>query len=114
MAREMRLGGKERMKTGVVKIGLVAALGVVGLISAGGVYAGQPRVISTIQTGATWEPLGREEPLTVPEVHFRVKHSPFKSELVRYGQFQFNDAAWSLQGSYSCAVVIMREARQPV
>lgn len=103
MAREMKLGGKERMKTGVVKIGLVAALGVVGLISAGGVYAGQPRVISTIQTGSEWEPLGREEPLTVPEVHFRVKHSPFKSELVRYGQFQFNDAAWSLQGSYSCA-----------
>ena len=39
----------------------------------------------------------------MPEVHYRVKHSPYKSELVRYGQFQFNDASWGLQGEYACA-----------
>ena len=43
------------------------------------------------------------EPLTVPEVHYRVKHSPYKTELVRYGQFLFNDASWGLQGEYACA-----------
>ena len=47
--------------------------------------------------------LPRGEPLTVPEVHYRVKHSPYKSELVRYGQFIFNDASWGLQGEYACA-----------
>ena len=41
--------------------------------------------------------------MTVPEVHYQVKHSPYKSELVRYGQFIFNDASWSLQGEYACA-----------
>ena len=62
-----------------------------------------PQVMDTVQTGVVWEPLPRGEPLTVPEVHYRVKHSPYKSELVRYGQFQFNEASWTLQGEYSCA-----------
>jgi len=92
------------MKKGIVKLGIAAALGVAGLLTAvGNAEAGQPRVIATIQTGPEWEPLGRGEPLVVPEVHYRVKHSPFKSELVRYGQFIFNDASWSLQGEYACA-----------
>ena len=59
-----------------------------------------------------WEPLPRAEPLTVPEVHYRVKHSPYKSELVRYGQFQFNDASWGLQGEYACASCHYERARR--
>lgn len=62
----------------------------------------KPMVVATIQIGPEWEPLGRGEPLTVTEVHSRVKHVEYKSELVRYGEFIFNDASWGLQGAYAC------------
>ncbi len=88
------------MSKKMLVLGMVAAACFIG---AGVADAGQPQVIATIQTGPEWEPLGRGEPLTVPEVHFRVKHAPYKSELVRYGQFIFNDASWGLQGEYACA-----------
>ncbi|MCF6159349.1 MAG: heme transporter CcmC, partial [wastewater metagenome] len=78
------------MKKGMIKIGLVAALGIAGFATTGELMAAMPQVTATIQTGPEWEPLPRGEPLTVPEVHYRVKHSPYKSELVRYGQFLFN------------------------
>ena len=82
-------------------LGLVAvACFVIGAVTTD---AGKPQVIATIQVGPEWEPLGRGEPLTVPEVHFRVKHAPYRSEMVRYGQFIFNDASWGLQGEYACA-----------
>ncbi|MFQ5687977.1 MAG: heme transporter CcmC, partial [Candidatus Scalindua sp.] len=84
-------------------LGLIAGLCLIGTLAAPSIVsAGEAQVIATIQTGPEWEPLGRGEPLTVPEVHYRVKHSPYKSELVRYGQFQFNEASWTLQGEYSC------------
>lgn len=83
---------------------VVAALGYLGIaMNCDSLMAGEPQVVATIQTGPEWEPLGRGEPLTVPEVHYRVKHSPYKMELVRYGQFIFNDASWGLQGEYACA-----------
>ena len=91
------------MFTKTLKIGIIAALGIAGVVTTGQVMAGTPQVVATIQTGPEWEPLPRGEPLTVPEVHYRVKHSPYKSELVRYGQFIFNDASWGLQGEYACA-----------
>ncbi|MDE2217598.1 MAG: heme transporter CcmC, partial [Planctomycetota bacterium] len=91
------------MFTKTLKLGLIAALGIVGIVTAGQLRAGEPQVVATIQTGPEWEMLPRGEPLTVPEVHYRVKHSPYKSELVRYGQFIFNDASWGLQGEYACA-----------
>ena len=87
----------------LLTMGLVAALSLVGFSAPMTSEAGDAQVIATIQTGPEWEPLDRGEPLTVPEVHYRVKHSPYKSELVRYGQFQFNEASWTLQGEYSCA-----------
>ena len=65
--------------------------------------SGEAKVVSTIQVGDVWEPLDRAEPLTVPEVHYRVKHSPFRAKFVRDGQFLFNDASWALQGEYTCA-----------
>ena len=86
-----------------------AFLGIVSMVCAMGFsfstdsIAGEAQVVATIQVGPEWEPLGRGEPLVVPEVHYRVKHSPFKSKLVRDGQYLFNDAAWGLQGEYSCA-----------
>lgn len=86
----------------MLALGMVAAAACY-ISAAPAADAGQPQVISTIQIGPEWEPLGRGEPLTVPEVHFRVKHAPYKSELVRYGQFIFNDASWGLQGEYACA-----------
>ena len=86
---------------------VVAAVIFTGMTAGGSgpatVMAGEAHVVATIQTGPEWEPLGRGEPLTVPEVHYRVKHSPYKMELVRYGQFIFNDASWGLQGEYACA-----------
>ena len=89
------------MRKKMLVLGLVAAT----CIFAGTAItdAGKPQVIATIKIGEEWEPLGRGEPLTVPEVHFRVKHAPYKSQLVRYGQFIFNDASWGLQGQYACA-----------
>ena len=87
-----------------LKIGIIAALGIAGVVTTGQLMAGTPQVVATIQTGRRGgEPLSRGEPLTVLEVHYRVKHSPYKSELVRCGQFIFNDASWSLQGEYACA-----------
>ncbi|MDI6760178.1 MAG: hypothetical protein QMD05_05080, partial [Candidatus Brocadiaceae bacterium] len=84
---------------------VVAAVILTGMTAGGSgpatVMAGEAHVVATIQTGPEWEPLGRGEPLTVPEVHYRVKHSPYKMELVRYGQFIFNDASWGLQGEYA-------------
>ena len=97
------------MFTKTLKIGILDALGIAGVVTTGQLMAGTPQVVSTIQTGPEWEPLPRGEPLTVPEVHYRVKHSPYKSELVRYGQFIFNDASWSLQGEYACASCHLRE-----
>ena len=76
----------------LLTLGLVAVLSLVGFSAPMTSDAGEARVIATIQTGPEWEPLGRGEPTTVPEVHYRVKHSPYKSELVRYGQFQVNEA----------------------
>ena len=71
------------MKSRMIKIGIIAALGIAGVVTTGQLMAGMPQVVATIQTGPEWEPLPRGEPLTVPEVHYRVKHSPYKSELVR-------------------------------
>ncbi|MCK6469685.1 MAG: heme transporter CcmC, partial [Candidatus Brocadia sinica] len=71
------------MFTMTLKLGLIVALGIAGVMTTGELMAGTPQVVATIQTGPEWEPLPRGEPLTVPEVHYRVKHSPFKSELVR-------------------------------
>ncbi|MGR3320078.1 MAG: hydrazine synthase subunit gamma [Candidatus Anammoxibacter sp.] len=90
---------------------VITFLGIIGMVCLVGFSSsnvsmgmgGNAKVIGTIQIGPEWEPLGRGEPLVVPEVHYRVKHSPFKSKLVRDGQFIFNDAAWGLQGEYSCA-----------
>lgn len=82
---------------------VVAALMFFGIAVTGTAMAGEAKVVATIQTGPEWEPIERGEPLTVPEVHYRVKHSPYKMELVRYGQFIFNDASWGLQGEYACA-----------
>ena len=96
-----------------LKIGILAALGIAGVSTTGQLMAGTPQVVSTIQTGPEWEPLPRAEPLTVPEVHYRVKHSPYKSELVRYGQFQFNDASWGYRVSMHAPAVITRGARRP-
>ena len=59
-----------------LKIGLVAALGIAGVVMTGELMAATPQVVATIQTGPEWEPLPRAEPLTVPEVHYRVKHAP--------------------------------------
>ncbi|MDN3512090.1 MAG: heme transporter CcmC, partial [Candidatus Jettenia sp.] len=55
------------MFTKTLKIGLVAVLGIAGVVTAGEIMAGTPQVIATIQTGPEWEPLPRGEPLTVPE-----------------------------------------------
>ena len=102
------------MKRGMIKIGLVAALGIVGVVTTGELMAATPQVVSTIQTGPEWDMLPRAEPLTVPEVHYRVKHSPYKTELVRYGQFLFNDASWTLQGEYTCASCHYERGRRRV
>ncbi|MEZ6231946.1 MAG: hypothetical protein R3B44_14900 [Candidatus Brocadiaceae bacterium] len=51
------------MKKGMIQLGLIAALGVSGVMAAGEVMGGELRVVSTIQTGPEWEPLGRSEPL---------------------------------------------------
>ncbi|OOP57014.1 MAG: heme transporter CcmC, partial [Candidatus Brocadia carolinensis] len=67
------------MFTKAVKLSIVAALGLFGVVTTGQLMAGTPQVVATIQTGPEWEPLPRAEPLTVPEVHYRVKHSPYKS-----------------------------------
>jgi len=80
-----------------------AAFLLFGFTAVGDVTAGGAKVVATIQTGPEWAPPERGEPLTIPEVHYRVKHSPYRSELVRSGQFLFNDASWGLQGEYSCA-----------
>ena len=81
----------------------MVALAVVGFTAVSEVTAGEASVVATIQTGPEWTPPERGEPLTIPEVHYRVKHSPYRSELVRAGQFLFNDSSWGLQGEYSCA-----------
>ncbi|MCQ4573884.1 MAG: heme transporter CcmC, partial [Candidatus Brocadiales bacterium] len=81
----------------------VSFLMVFGIAAADSATAGEAKVVATIQTGPEWTPPERGEPLTIPEVHYRVKHSPYRSELVRTGQFLFNDASWGLQGEYSCA-----------
>ncbi|NUN24141.1 MAG: heme transporter CcmC, partial [Candidatus Jettenia caeni] len=49
------------MRNGMIKIGLVAALGIAGVVTAGEIMAGTPQVIATIQTGPEWEPLPRGE-----------------------------------------------------
>ncbi|WP_285442278.1 hypothetical protein [Candidatus Jettenia sp. AMX1] len=49
------------MFTKTVKIGLVAVLGITGVVTAGEIMAGTPQVIATIQTGPEWEPLPRGE-----------------------------------------------------
>ncbi|RIJ93560.1 MAG: heme transporter CcmC, partial [Candidatus Brocadia sp.] len=54
------------MKSGIKKIGLIAALGIMGVATTGQLMAGTPQVVATIQTGPEWEPLPRAEPLTVP------------------------------------------------
>ncbi len=84
-------------------LGLVCMVGMVGFSFSNVSFGGEAQVVGTIQIGAEWEPLGRGEPLVVPEVHYRVKHSPFRGKLVRDGQYLFNDASWGLQGEYSCA-----------
>ena len=53
----------------MIKIGILAALGIAGVATTGQLMAGTPQGGSTIQTGPEWEPLPRAEPLTVPEVH---------------------------------------------
>ena len=47
------------MKRGMIKIGLVAALGIAGVVTAGELKASTPQVVSTIQTGSEWEMLPR-------------------------------------------------------
>ena len=88
---------------------VITFLGIIGMVCMIWVSSpcitmgGEAQVVATIQIGPEWVPLDREEPLVVPEVHYRVKHSPYQAKLVRDGQFIFNDATWGLQGSYSCA-----------
>jgi len=59
----------------------MAALMLFGFTAVGDVTAGEAKVVATIQTGPEWTPPERGEPLTIPEVHYRVKHSPYRSEL---------------------------------
>ena len=47
------------MFTKTLKIGLLAALGIAGVVTTGQVMAGTPQVMATIQTGPEWEPLPR-------------------------------------------------------
>ncbi|NUO09890.1 MAG: heme transporter CcmC, partial [Candidatus Brocadia sp.] len=44
------------MFTKTFKLGLVAALGIAGVVTTGELMAGTPQVIATIQTGPEWEP----------------------------------------------------------
>ncbi len=84
-------------------MGIIGVICMLGFTAPDVTVGGEAQVIAIIQIGPEWAPLDRGEPLVVPEVHYRVKHSPFKAKLVRDGQFIFNDATWGLQGEYSCA-----------
>ena len=40
------------MRSGMIKIGILAALGIAGVATTGQLMAGTPQVVSTIQTGS--------------------------------------------------------------
>ncbi|KAA0241311.1 MAG: heme transporter CcmC, partial [Candidatus Brocadia sp. AMX2] len=45
------------MFTMTLKLGLIVALGIAGVMTTGELMAGTPQVVATIQTGPEWEPL---------------------------------------------------------
>ena len=47
---------KNTMKSRMIKIGIIAALGIAGVVTTGQLMAGTPQVVATIQTGPEWEP----------------------------------------------------------